>query len=373
MIQVQDRPLIGVYYSSKALAKMTNLGPSDRTLALVRAAEDLDINIIFFSLDDVDMEEQLIQGTYLDRENNSWKQNLFPYPRVFYKRHGVYSATERYLNFLDQLRQSGSFFLNHPFSFNKCSVYEVLKADPAASHFLPETRLLKDKNTLASFLKRYPNAYIKACLGSRGTRVARITVLASDKFYWSHYQEQAKGKVIGGLNQLYKEIQRLVLGRGCLIQSAIDLIRYNNRLVDFRAEVQRTEDGRVIALGIPVRVGAERSPITTHAESFPYDEFLRSRLGFGQVRLQQLEADMQKFLGVIYSVLEGAYGPLGEVGIDFGLDTQGRLWFIECNSQSAKVSLFNSYSEEVIVNHFKTLINYAASLTVQAEELNNFS
>lgn len=365
---MEQRPLIGVYSSGKALFKLLNLSPGEKASALVKAANELQQSVFFFSLLDVDTEKEEIRGTYWDAEAGIWKQALFPYPLVFYKRSGNNAYSKKYSLFMDQLTAKGTHFLNLPISFNKCKVYEALAAKDAVKHYLPDTVLLRDKKTLTAMLNKHSEVYVKACLGSRGRRVARVKVLGGDRYHWSQHRDQSTSKIIRGIENLHQEIYRFVLGRECLIQEAIDLIRFNNRLIDFRAEVQRTGQGQIITYAIPIRLGAPRSPITTHSESYPFEQFLTNSLGFKGEQIADLRQGIANFLTDIYIALEETYGPLGEVGIDFGLDKNGKLWFIECNSQSAKVSLFNSYNQEVVGQHYKTLIEYATSLVRELED-----
>ena len=56
-----------------------------------------------------------------------------------------------------------------------------------------------------------------------------------------------------------------------------------------------------------------------------------------KIRLVYKE-QITSFVTTIYQHLELDYGPCGELGIDIGLDKNNRLWFIECNSRSRKVS-----------------------------------
>ena len=55
---------------------------------------------------------------------------------------------------------------------------------------------------------------------------------------------------------------------------------------------------------------------------------------------------MERLLYKTYRTVEGHYGSLGEIGIDIGLDKSGKLWIIECNPLSAKVSLMKAYGGE---------------------------
>lgn len=82
-------------------------------------------------------------------------------------------------------------------------------------------------------------------------------------------------------------------------------------------------------------------------------------MNYSNEEINDLKLRLNKFLINAYSSIEDIYGPVGDIGIDVGLDKKGRLWFIECNSRSLKVSLFKAYDEETINQSFLNILEYA--------------
>ncbi|WP_420167145.1 YheC/YheD family protein [Caldalkalibacillus thermarum] len=76
-----------------------------------------------------------------------------------------------------------------------------------------------------------------------------------------------------------------------------------------------------------------------------------------------MRRDVTQCLVKIYQAVEKVYGPSGEMGIDLGLDKNGKLWFIECNSRSRKVSLRNAYNIQAIRRSSLQLLEYAKFIT----------
>lgn len=64
----------------------------------------------------------------------------------------------------------------------------------------------------------------------------------------------------------------------------------------------------------------------------------------------------------MYQSIEQEYGQIGELGIDFAIDKEGKLWFIEANSQSAKVSLMKAYDAVNVEKAFLNPLEYAKFL-----------
>ena len=51
------------------------------------------------------------------------------------------------------------------------------------------------------------------------------------------------------------------------------------------------------------------------------------------------------------------------MGIDFGLDQQGGIWFIESNAKPAKDSLYQSFDRKTIQSSFLNPLEYAKYLS----------
>lgn len=360
---MNPQPVLGVLTTGGAIQAMARNSPGPRTAILAETAHSFGVGTVFFALGDIDAGQQRITAQQF-YGRGGWRQGVFPYPKVFYKRGPTAGRETKYSRFLSQLEEKEAKFLNCPRGFKKWEVYNCLSAQPNVSQYLPDTRLLTGERELQTMLSQYGDVYVKASRGSRGKLVARIVRLESGRCYMYHYDQGLIRSVYKSIPELYAAVSCFVRGRECLVQQAIDLLRYDNRLVDFRAESQRTAQGDIVAYGIPVRVGQRSSPITTHASSYRLEDFLTNCLRWDGGEITAFAARARSFLKDIYSGLEGCYGRCGEIGIDFGLDTGGRLWFIECNSQSAKVSLFASYDAETIRQHYATLVQYAASLAI---------
>jgi hypothetical protein len=84
-----------------------------------------------------------------------------------------------------------------------------------------------------------------------------------------------------------------------------------------------------------------------------------------------LQAKINRFLQTVFRAVEQVYGSFGEMGIDFGLDTQGHLWLIECNSKSAKVALYHAFGRQKVRQSFCNLLQYAKYLVEKQNNNNN--
>ncbi|MTI96425.1 MAG: YheC/YheD family protein [Firmicutes bacterium] len=365
---MHEQPLLGVMLPPDVLKEMEQGSIRPRMGMLNAAAVEAGVSVVFFSMEGVDLENRQINCIRYNQQAERWCQGVAVYPRVFYKRSGNGPSNRKFDKFIRQLKASGARFLNYPFPYPKMEVYNKLYKNKSVRPYLPETVQLSGPRILEMMLNRYGDVYVKASLGSRGKRVVRIKAIAPRCYRLTYFDDQPETVVYRNLSKMIQDLERMALYRDVLVQPAIDLIKVNGRLVDFRAEVQRTGDGQIVAYAIPVRVGSSASPITTHASSYQMEEFLTKFLNYETSDVSALRNRVEEFLVKIYRAIEQSYGQCGEMGIDFGLDTTGKLWFIETNSRSAKVSLFHSYDEATINRHFQTLVQYAVSIAGDVNE-----
>lgn len=317
------------------------------------------VQIYYFSLKDIDYEKYRIDGIYYDRQQEHWIGQSFSFPDIIYMR-GVPDLRDKELQrFLDLIASMKLRLVNKLLLFNKWDVHQLLSKYDAICPHLPETRLFRSQtDDLIPMLRRYGSVYLKACQGRRGRQVLRVTQLAGSYYQYHYFVDRpVSGKLSGG--RLSSLLQKFFNNQDFIIQQPINLINYSDRKVDLRAEVQRDGRGQLEVVAVPVRVGCVQSPITTHASSYPFDEFFSTHLGYKSADVESLQIQLQTLLILIYETIEKHYGPFGEMGIDMGLDKNNRLWFIECNSQSAKVSLINAYRGQTLLKAFTNPLDYA--------------
>jgi hypothetical protein len=351
---------IGVLVGTATLGKLQSGEESPRLEALLRANEQegsrLGTEIFFFTLEDVNFSGHRIRGIY--RSQGQWEQKSFAYPHALYRRLTLVEKDQAvHAKLLEHLRAQGTVFLNYPWPMDKWELYQCLERQPQLRKFLPPTQIIADDRELLAFLEENPVTYLKACKGGRGKQVMRVKKVGKDSFAFSRFNNYL---VQGRMHRarVIQSVREFFGNRPFIAQQGIDLLQVNGRNLDFRAEVQRAERGQLRVVAIPVRIARDRSPITTHAKSMALEEFAR-RHPEAIPDYQHFYPRAEEFLRTFYEGVEVCFGPCGELGIDFALDKAGQWWFIEANTQSAKVSLLNSYPPAVTDQSFIGLLEYA--------------
>lgn len=347
--------LVGVLISPVRVRRLRENEVSRSLSLLLAASKVIGTALIFFSIDGIDLRKRKIEGWSL--HGDTWVRRVSPYPQAIYLRSSYSSRTRKLLaDFFLQLERQGTVFINYPLRMDKWEMYKCLAAQPGLRQYVPPTWPIRTLDDIASLLELHHVLYLKACLSGRGKLVMRVEKINTGEYYFTRYDGGLKtGKLHWGA--LRQEIRAFFDQSKVIAQKEIDLIQVGGCNVDFRAELYRDGSELPKLIGIPVRIGLPGSPITTHSSSMSLEDFCAQ---YSLVEYKEFRERAEEFLTKTYVALEDCFGESGELGIDFGLDTQGRLWFIEGNSHSAKVSLYNSYSDEVLIKLYQGLLAYAA-------------
>lgn len=369
-VELQDavkKPvLVGVLLNNRHIFYSLQPG-AVRLRLMIESCQNQNAIPYLFSLKDVDYAGNMISGAYFDSGRGQWSSRLFSFPHVLYIRSGAldYRGKE-FQHFLKAVKKFNICIINSLPAFNKWDIYRLLSRNQKFRPHLPETRYFSKHKSdlemaLRSMFQSYGGAYLKACRGRQGLQVMKIMQLSDGSYEYCYFAGRLIIRKVfnGNLYTMRQVINKFFGNQHFIIQQPIELLEIDGCKVDLRAEVQRNGRGELEIVAIPVRVGKKRSPITTHASSCRFEDFFSEQLGYNEVELNSLKQRIQDLLFSIYKALEEHYGPFGEIGIDIGLDKSGKLWFIECNAQSAKISLMKAYNESAVTRAFSNPLEYA--------------
>jgi hypothetical protein len=347
-LETLKRPIVGVFVDRAVIRKLNeqnfNLRSYPRLLEIAKSSAEAGVTVYYFSVNNFLDNRRRILGTYYDEKNSKWRQNEFPLPDVLYNRRagggqGPYRST-RIEQILDK-RQVLK--VNSESYFDKWEVYRDLGKNPLVNKYLPYTKKYTHERDLSEFFETHDEAYLKGVRGGRGEWILRVRKQSSGTFEYSYFTNKVVVGEVKRWKSLIRVIEKFFRGRTFVIQRAIDLIQIDKSKVDFRAEVQRDGSGELNIVGVSARIGKINSPITIHSSAYPLKHFLEEYTYYSEREIEQLIDKVRDFLISIYTALEEVYGSFGEIGIDFALDRKGRIWFIEPNSKSAKVSLMKAF------------------------------
>ncbi|WAH36326.1 YheC/YheD family endospore coat-associated protein [Alicyclobacillus dauci] len=331
---------------------------------LAKANKKARTKLYFFSTRGVDYDRKVIRGMWFNDAKKRWEKRTFPFPHVLYVRGGSGKSVQRLIEKFDDM---GIKRINPIVAFNKSDLYYKLSQDKSVRKYLPYTKNLdlNDISELRAILRKRKTVYIKACRGRRGLQVVRVSRVSPGRYQYSY---SILGRLVRREVRSYTRLQRALKSffgsREVIVQQAIDLLTVNGScLVDFRAELQRNRNGNLTVVAIPIRVGKKSSPITTHGTAYRFNDYLSKLLpNCSSKQIRETRNEIDHFLRTVYRSVEKVYGRFGEIGIDFAVDKNRNIWLIECNAQSAKVSIRRCYSQKTVHRIYRNPLEYAKTL-----------
>ncbi|HLO02712.1 MAG TPA: YheC/YheD family protein [Symbiobacteriaceae bacterium] len=220
---------------------------------------------------------------------------------------------------------------------NKWQAHQLLRQDEAIAPHLPETHLLEEGEQLLDLLDRYPTAYIKPINGSLGKGIMRVEP-ATRRRLKLRYVSPRTGRLrelLATADDLDDWLDDDEREGQYIAQQGLALDLADARPVDLRLLLQKDRSGEWGVTGLGARrAAADRFTANLHTggEGVPLDAIV-TETGLEAKTVAELAGQLG--LQIAHS-LESCCGPLGELGIDFGLDRSGRLWLIEENARPGR-------------------------------------
>ena len=265
-----------------------------------------------------------------------WRKGVFPIPDVVYPRESGYSQTKKVVR--NRLEAAGCRFIN-PSLIGKWQTNQSLSKDLSLSRYLPETRIVNNFDQIDKMLNQYGAVYLKPITGSQGRNIIRVAKAKNKKTYWYSYQRNSRPyrNLVHSLGALRLSLRPVMGSRRYIVQQQIDLLRVHGNISDVRVLVQKDDSGQWKITGKACRVGRTgsiTSNISGGGSGHKLPEVLSHYFAQGGVRSILQEIDYLALEAA--RMLEKDTGSIGELGIDIGIDTHGRIWFIEANLKPAR-------------------------------------
>jgi len=320
-----------------------------------------------FTLHDLNMQSGYISGWTL--KNNKWKKSLFPFPHVIYNRVSSRKYEEKLLRSITQLQRTYQFiFFNHRF-LNKWEVYLQLSSTPIRK-IMPKTVLYKGALSIKEMLQKYPVIYLKPTNGALGQGIIRVEKKAN------HYRAQitrtqgSTTKEFKTYGRLFKYLKPRLVKRSYLVQEGLNLIRYQNRPIDFRILVQKDAQGKWATTSMVARIANDRHIVSNLAQGGTQSTVMETiRLADPALAKRITRKQFREYALAIAKHLESTIdGNFAEFGIDLGLDTNGRLWLLEVNAKPSKTGDAKPNEPRPSVNRLIQYVLHVSSYKVKKKK-----
>ncbi len=313
---------IGIYHAAHPLKVV----PSARIHALVDAAKQLHVRLLFFDESSFDPERRTVQAMVPNPDlSDNWLVESHPLPDI------VINEMPKLPSERSPLEQK----LNRLVTFTSYSIHgkmriqtELSQSSTWSSLVIP-TLVYADIDSLMNMLQQEQDVILKPDQGRQGKQIVRITAAANQRFIW-RADDTVLHVSLDGLQQL---AQSWIGEQPFLIQRYIDATTDERQPFDCRIHVQRNEQGEFIVTRIYIRYGkpdAVTSNLEQGGQTAEWTDWLhRHRAEIAEQAIQQLPD-----IGIQLAYdIDALYDyPLDELGLDLTVDRSGKWWFYEANT-----------------------------------------
>jgi len=367
-------PLIGLF-SVRNILPDTEFGSQEAILrALANSSATLDGLVYVFCPEDIDWDRCAVTG-YIPlfeqgQEASGWLPLRLPLPDVIYDRvpsRSVESRPEVLEAKSGLMMRPGLFYFN-PMFLNKWETHLALQNIPEVSEYLPPTNLVETPEDIKHFLSLYNPVFLKPSSGSLGRRI--IKVEATDKGRFRYMYRSREKQTIEGTAADFTSLMnflRPVMGkRNYIVQKDLQLALFEKCPFDIRALAQKDNRGNWRRTKIYVRKaapGSFLSNLSDGAHPWAITTVLKEVFNCDFLAGEGLGEEIRNAVKTIPPALEQGTGLIwGELGIDLGIDRNGKIWLIEINSKPFRALVSDRCSLKVIERSLMRPLEFAKFL-----------
>ncbi|MFU1798017.1 YheC/YheD family protein [Paenibacillus azoreducens] len=302
------------------------------------------LRVIVFSPEDAAHDRSFVYGfTYRE---GAWHKHRFPFPDIVYDRCLFHSSKEfaAASTLLSEAHTAKGWTLWGRGLPGKWPIYRALRKEKCLLPYLPPTRPFRGEKSLFDALAAYNGEiFLKPRGGSQGRGTLHIRKDPGSGALHIQGRDSANRPVEKNFateNHALHWIREFTGQRGYIIQPFLHLYSRKGRSFDIRVLMQKNEKGLWMQTGIAVREGAAGSMTSNlhgGGKALPVLPYLSGQFGADQT--ERITGVLRQLSEMIPPILESHFGRLGELGIDFGIDTNGDIWLLEVNSKPGRTSI----------------------------------
>lgn len=286
--------------------------------------------IVIFALESVDIQEGLIKGYCYNPQKDLWEEGTFPYPAAIYRKVGLNDFWKNhFLNYI------GDNIFNS-YYFNKWEMYNWLSADKLIKRHLPYTMLYECCEDIIYMLKKYKRILVKPIAGMQGKGVFLINYNNNKFSFYCRKDNENREIVLNNLDDAIGFITKSFAPKKYIIQEYIDLLKYDQRVIDFRVIVQKNENNIWICNGIVGRMGTKKSivsNISSNGTAMKVSELFKNVLQVSEEEILLIKESLISFAVKVCKAIDKCGINCGTVGVDVGIDVNNCMWLIEINTR----------------------------------------
>lgn len=222
--------------------------------------------------------------------------------------------------------------------------YVVWNASDSTRPYLPHTSRFHQLS-FRRFIQAYRTIFFKPSVGGGGRDIVKITTEAGGRLQL----QIPEGQVLRmNSPQAYAYLRKRSRLRSFILQQGIDLLRIDNKPIDFRILAVRNHKSSWEVLGCMGKIAAPRKYVTNRCrggEAVLPERALQEALGCEEKDAADLVRQMERMTLLAAEQLVKKFPNVTELGVDAAVDPSRRIWLLEGNSKP-HYELFREHSDQ---------------------------
>jgi glutathione synthase/RimK-type ligase-like ATP-grasp enzyme len=324
--------------------------------------EKLGIDVTVFSPTGILWSQNKIIGYRYHTKTKTWKKGIYSIPSLLYDR--IFCSSKGQLQRLNPpiqrlVKENKTMLLGRGLP-GKWKVYHMYKDVESLQTFLPETMNFSLNKSWKAKLIQYQSLFFKPASGSHGKGVIKATISSSAvNVQGRTFSNQLFSKNFRTYGSFELWLQKFIGGRSYIIQPYLHLNTKNGIPFDIRILVQKNQYGQWEETGRVVRTGKQMgltSNLHGGGTAVEANAFLNQH--FSKQQVNDINQQLTSISSELPQSLEDKHGPLIELGIDIGIDRQGKVWILEANSKPGRKSFHLAKNRKVHLNAILAPLRY---------------
>ncbi|OAB48136.1 YheC/YheD family protein [Paenibacillus antarcticus] len=289
---------------------------------------------VFLKLEDIDLETGRCVA-YIKNDADYVLIDI-PIPKVIHNR-AIYINNSSHLR-ISRLLNRGIIVFNVCNRYGKDEIHRRLSSNPSLNPFLPNT----DTATpiaIRRMMKQHHDLILKPCRGSIGQGIMRLRKV-NTKWMLTYSNTPSIGEwktITLNKEQLPPIVLRRISLQPFLVQERIPLAEYQGNAYDIRVTIQRGLQGLWQMTGMYAKIAPSNTFVTNIAQgatAVPVESILTTSIP-SQSPLSVIQSIEQVTLEIAWS-LSTQLPWLADFGMDIGITSEGKPYFIECNGRDQR-------------------------------------
>lgn len=321
--------------------------------------------MFLFGANHINWDDGTMEGFMFTEQG--WCKKTVPFPHVVYdrlpnrrtERHRLLAETR------EKMQKDYAIPWFNPGFFNKWDIHQKLMIEENIVDYLPETHNEVTIDKIEKLLSKFPFIYLKPTNGSLGLGVFKIIYNREEETYYARYKTEEFVNKLQRSTSLEALLSHIMKNRDLsayLIQQGIPLLKLEESFVDFRVHTNKDEIGKWVVSAMAAKLSGKGS-ITTHANSGGIIKTIPEI--FSDANEQEAVISKLSHASILISEAIDTHMPgfIGEIGFDFGIDKDHRLWLFEANSKPGRSIFYHPKLRNEDNLTRKLSIEYAVYLT----------